>query len=306
MSSQDNSVKRKRQRSTIRDPNPERIRITDRDMEILCWLNKVRMLTIDQIQSVFFASEDEPRSGWRSARHRMRKLFDHKLVAKIQKPFSSVGDNSYVYSLDELGALTVQRYLEDSDSKLIWQPHHNNIKGLHIPHYEATNNLWVVLHKLNQREKIRLHTWYSDMQFKSEPLKNHLPFNSLYTSKKRKFVEPDGFYAYSLPNMTAPHAFFVEVDTGEEALPVVENKFKVYHAYRLSEESKDFYGVTKWRLLIITSSAGRLKNIMKKAAKVGCEHYCWFTTLDNLDIWNPSKYFQNIWMVVGRDGFYSL
>lgn len=98
---------------------------------------------------------------------------------------------------------------------------------------------------------------------------------------------PDGYAEVATPGQSA--AMFLEVDLGTEALRIWAGKINAYLLYAASGEFERRFQQTRFRVLVVANSEGRLESIRKVTAAV-TEKVFWFATLESISrdgFWSP-------------------
>lgn len=217
------------------------------------------------------------------------------------------GRHPAVYALDEIGADEVANQLEIDRADVGWKPYHNKLGYRELEHRLTISELWVVVALLERENKLGLVNWIDEMTFKSASMKDKVPY--IMRGVVKSLREPDGYGALLFPPISeppAPNHFFLEVDTGKKNNTVWQAKVRAYQHFRHSGLSKKYYDAQHFRVLTITSTKRRLNNLRKTTVKAGGDDYFWFTTQDNIDIWNPDKFLVPIWSVATQEGLHSL
>ena len=90
--------------------------VTDRDREILRLIRWHRVLTTNQVATMFFSDKN-------TAQHRLTRLYELRLVERF-RPFRSGREGEYHYVLDQLGAYIVAAMRSDdfdAEVKVRWR-----------------------------------------------------------------------------------------------------------------------------------------------------------------------------------------
>lgn len=98
---------------------------------------------------------------------------------------------------------------------------------------------------------------------------------------------PDGYAEIAAPEKAI--GMFFEMDLGTEALRVWKDKLDAYLHYAASGYFGRHFHLSRFRVLVVTKSAGRLDSLRKTTASV-TEKVFWFTTLESIDrcgFWSP-------------------
>ena len=114
---------------------------------------------------------------------------------------------------------------------------------------------------------------------------------------------------------TAPSSYYVLEREKQDIVPVVKNiniaeqsqQGRILHnnKYRLTDETKDYNGVTLYRIQAIkdfdTIKAGDFGGWVEKEANLSQEGYCWI--FDNAMVYGNARVFDNAWVAVNARVF---
>jgi hypothetical protein len=95
---------------------------------------------------------------------------------------------------------------------------------------------------------------------------------------------------------------FCEVDRGSEPLKTWKKKTELYLKLAISGEFEKLFGQSRFRVLVITFSERRLRNIRRTVAKQ-TDKIFWFSTFDNI---NREGLWSSIWLRPSGDSELSL
>ena len=115
-------------------------------------------------------------------------------------------------------------------------------------------------------------------------------------------VAPDGFFG--LRDAKGRSNFFVEADRGTMTLKRFTRKLQAYAAYFRGKKQEEKLGIRFFRVLTITSSAARCRNLVQAATaaedvrEVG--RLFLFATEQDLPLSSPGSVFTKIWTAPGR------
>ena len=188
--------------------------LTERDWRLLGWLHDHRVLTSFQIAHALFPSLNY-------AQRRLTTLTELHLVERF-RPFRLAGGSyPYHYALAHLGALIVTASRGqapprrgDSTARL-----HRIATSRNLDHRLGVNQFFTDLagHERTHPET-RLHHWWPDTRLRSFSPPGTMTIATIHA---------DGLGVWSEHDRTV--AFYLEHDTGTEALPVLVDKL---HGYR--------------------------------------------------------------------------
>jgi len=117
-------------------------------------------------------------------------------------------------------------------------------------------------------------------------------------------VAADGFFAMQNAQGRRSH-LFVEADCGSMQIQRFILKLQAYAAYWRAGKHTEKFGIKNFRVLTVTSSAARCKNLREaaKAAediRAGASLFL-FATEKDLPLSSPESVFAKIWTMCGRD-----
>jgi hypothetical protein len=275
------------------------MRLTVRDRRIVLAVHKFRLLSSPQIEALFFQSE-KPRGRKTSCQRRLQLLYHHGFLDRIQLPIVlGEGRHPYVYALDEVGVDLVASVTELDRAEIGWKPANNILGPQFVTHALAINDLRVVVTCLTRGPRFSLKGWIDEGQFRSAAMKQRVPFRLRGARVVRNY--PDGYFALGVAQASKPAHFFLEVDQGTMTNTRWRDKVKAYVEFRNRGLSRQHFSTRKFRLLAVTTSSRRLRNLKRATELAGGDHYFWFTTQENVDIWNPEQLLEPVWSVATKD-----
>ncbi len=287
-----------------RSKQPPAMRLTNRDKAIVFAVYQYRLLSSHQIEALLFSSEKK--HGKRTVcQRRLQLLFHHRYLNRL--PITLImgeGRQPIVYVLDRRGADLVASLKEVDRANLGWQPKFNQAGMPFIQHSLAINDVRLIVHRLMDLGHWQVNEWIDDNDFKKAKFKKKVPYRT--QGARVISILPDSFFRLDLPDQKQDAFFFLEVDQGTMVNSRWGDKVKAYSQFRRTRAAYKHYGTYNFRVLTITPSSARLRNLMKTTERVGGDHYFWFTTQEDLNIWQPESFLDEIWSVVGRDGKHSL
>ncbi len=248
---------------------PSRMRLTERDVDILEAVHQYRVLRQDQIQTLFFGTKA-------AAQRVLVRLYDHGFLERKFLPVL-YGRSPTLYVLDKRGAdvLRSERGYED----LIWYSSNKDLKTDFIEHTTAINDFRLSVVVSARKQGLELITWASESQLKSDYDRVRIG-----NGKRPVSLIPDSYFAVSTPAGKAH--FFVEIDRGTETLDRFRQKVRAYVAYYESGGYEKRYGTRSIRILTVATGEGRLANLRAATAQVtgetGGRRRFWFALASNL------------------------
>jgi hypothetical protein len=85
-----------------------------------------------------------------------------------------------------------------------------------------------------------------------------------------------------------------------------QEKIKAYIEFRDRGLSERHFGTRNFRLLTVTTTERRLKNLKRATEKAGGDHRFWFAVHESIDIWQPRRLLMPVWLVATKDDEQSL
>lgn len=270
-----------------RADNPPAIVLQERDRQLITTLHRYRFLTREQIERLFFHTTAR-------ANHRLKQLFHTGYLSRVFIP-SAVGSFQGVYSLAEGGAKEAAIILGIDKAEIKWQKN-NKVKPLFLEHALAISEFRLALEaaaRLHSDHQLLL--WFSEEECKDT-------FNIWDPRKQQrltKTLNPDAYGQYRFDQSF--FSFFLETDRGTMSNGRVKDKILRYRQYQESGAYESHYGLQFFRVLIVTLTEKRLKNLKKIAEKIGASNV-WFATL--------TKVKENVlgftWQKAGSEKLHSL
>jgi hypothetical protein len=268
--------------------------LTERDCELIRMVNDCRLLRTDQIAALFFGSRS-------TAQYRLARLFQHEF---LERHFLSVvsgapGKSPALYTIGKRGAQTlVERYgYERGDLRL---PKRGTLGWHLVEHLLAVNDVRVAITCAARQDGLTLETWLDETTFRAQP--EYVTVTDQRGKTHQKPVFPDGYCCLQTPHGTA--RFFLEVDRGTEPLAKFSPQIAIYEAYVASGQYHARFQAKSLRILVVTTTARRLHNLLRVTQQVGGKRKYWFTTFDRITA--QSVLTAPIWQHLGQEGLFAL
>lgn len=275
------------------------MRLTKRDVQIVQTVSTYRLLSSTQIEALLFQS-DKPRGRQSSCQRRLQLLYHHGYLDRLRMPvILGEGRFPHVYVLDQTGATLVAATLGIDRAEVGWRPHHNLLESPFIFHTLAINDVRVVVTLLAQKGHFEVVEWIDEASFRAT--KEKVPFRMRGVQVVRNY--PDGYFRLTLPHQTQTAHFFLEVDQGTMSLTRWKEKVQAYAEFRARGLAQHHFDTRNFRVLAVTTTTQRLSNLKRASEQAGADHFFWFTTQAQVDIWNPGQLLQPIWSVATQDSY---
>jgi hypothetical protein len=200
----------------------------ERDLAVLDSLQRVRLLTTDQIRRLHFA-ENAVRAQSRRTRELLRRLHGLKLIVRLGRQIGGIkaGSSGYVFGLTGLGLSVLDVPIGQRRRRTVWEA-----KPYFQDHMLAVSELYVRLVETSRASDTDL------LAFDAEP------------ACWRRFtgsggepitLKPDAFVRVGIGDYEL--ASFVEIDLGTESLPTIRRKCQVFLSYWRSGVEQQRHGV---------------------------------------------------------------
>lgn len=209
-------------------------RMSDRDWQIVCEINRLRVATGQQLERLCFSELATDRSRTTTRSRVLARLVQWRVLVSVGRRIGGTekGSTAQVFALDTAGQrLLAQQQLADGEKVRVRRPGPPGVYSLR--HLLAVTELYVKLTELARACGFSLAT------FKAEP-GAHWP-NGL-----GGWLKPDAYAV--LERGTICDHWWIEVDLATESLPVVRAKLQTYLDFqRRGQRGPD--DVTPWVLV---------------------------------------------------------
>lgn len=279
--------KRQRARRDERLANPPKIRLTERDLDIVQAVYECRVLTTQHLQTLFFPSAH-------TAYARLSALYHHGLLErKFLGLYADKMNTPILYILDKRGAelLRAERGIE-----VVWTRDSRLLTTTFLEHTLAINTVRVAVMKACQTTAgISLLTWQGENDLKADY--DRVNIRSESGRLVNVSVIPDSYFALQTPHGAAH--FFLELDRGTMTTKRFKTKIVAYQTYYAGGGYVRRFGARSLRVLTVTTSAIRAENLRLVAEQAGGKQRYWFTALERVQ---PDTVLHDpIWQVATRE-----
>lgn len=233
-----------------------------------------RALTSDQLSVLFWGQE---KANTR-CRERLRLLSEHGFLERAEQPVTlAEGRRPRVYFLDRSGLEVAAATLAVEPSAIDWKKSYNTVKWLFLDHLLATNDIRVRLEHAAPQLGLTLTDWRDDKTLST--YKDEVTVTGPEGRGHRVTIGPDGYVALTDRDGSTQHRAFVEADRATESLTRWREKVTGYLAYFRTPAFRDRYHARKpFRVLAVTTTPERMKNMKAVTEEVGGRSWFWFTT----------------------------
>lgn len=213
--------------------------LSDRDLALLHDLDRLRVLSAQQVQRLHFTS-GSPLTMARRCRRQLRRLSEHGVLHRYERTIGGVraGSSGFIYALTPQG----HRLVSGSDGQRRRRPAEPSAPFMR--HRLAISELYVQLHEGERVGRFEL------TSFEAEPACWRTSRDGLRTS----LLKPDAFV--QLSTSVFEELAFVEVDLGSESRSVLTRKADAYQAYWQTGREQHQRGVFP-RVVFLTNDAKR-------------------------------------------------
>lgn len=237
-------------------------------------------------------------------------LFHHGFLHRLERPqLLSQGRLPFVYFLDISGARLVCEVLGIDMEDLDWHPRDNTVSHLFLEHLLATNDVRIAITTAVQQHGWTIETWHDDRTLKRTHAKDAVTITGPQGGQQRVAVIPDGYFYLKASEYDYHH--FLEIDmsttTGQSSVWGRRDwakKILAYLEYHRSGKYAERYDTQSMRVLTVTTTQKRLRNLKAITEKTGGKARFWFTTFERVAAGDVLT--TPIWEVAGKDGLHTL
>ena len=276
-----------------RAKNPPPMKLTDRDKRIIEWVYLFRFLTRDQIKLLEFENASKT-----ACQRRLSLLYHNKYLSAIHKPtHAGYGSSKRAYCLSKRGKEVVSFIYDGMDPKNIkWKKKHNKVEIYFLEHTLAVNDVRVAF-TISARRLGYILEWTPEWELKALKEKARDPENP----GKSLAITPDGYFFLKGDGKKA--SFFIEADRATETNRRWKDKVRGYVEYVKTGQYYKRYKAESLRVLTVTTTQERLKNLLSTTKNVKGASFFWFTTKEQI---NNNVIINPIWRRTDKKGVYRL
>ena len=261
------------------------MQLTERDRQVICAVYEHRFLRRDQIQALFFPSQN-------TANQRLLHLYQHGFLFRHLPPVRlGEGRQQAIYALDEGGADLVAAEGGMDREGVRWRKKDNQASFLFLDHTLHINDFRIAITLAVEKRGHRVLRWYDERDIKATGERVSMP------GKQRHYlpVTPDAFFEVDLGDRQA--GFFLEMDMGTMTNKRFKNKVRAYIIYKTKGYYERKFGTPSLRVLTLTTSQRRLRNLKRATERAGGRSLFWFTTFEAL---SAGQITQSVWHIAGQ------
>jgi hypothetical protein len=303
----------KRRKLLRRSPseNTPPVRLTERDLAIIDAVYTYRALTTNQIQQLLFpvVTGGSVRGRLVHCQHRLKLLYHNGYLTRDERPTKlSEGRQALIYFLDKLGAQAIAAYRHVALEELDWRPRDNTAGASHLflDHLLHTNDVRIALQLAAATDGWDIVRWLDDRTLRRREMKEYV---ALPETGEHVAIVPDGFFSLARERDIYHH--FIEADlatvvglSSKSGRRDWARKVRAYLAYFQSGQYAKRYKAQSFRVLTVTTGAGRLENLLRITEEAGGKSIFWFTTYEALSA--QPFVAAPIWSVANREGLSAL
>src|SRR5258708_3953895 len=279
-------MKQTHQRRDRRDPQPRRMRLTERDAETILAVYNYRVLTLDQIHKLIFRDIQDTRWVQRS----LARLYHHKLLARVFLPVIT-GSSPTMYVLDRKGVELLHTHFGLEDLK--WYPSSKTLKTMFLEHTIAINDFRISVTKACALHGYKLRAWVTESEVKAHI--DRVTVRSKRGTSRKIPIVPDSYFILDTPKGRAH--FFLELDRSTMPSKSFRSKVAGFIEYYKSGAYERQYKTKSLSVLTVTTSQRRLNNLKRVTEDEGGKDWFLFGVLDELTpevvltspIWKPAS-----------------
>jgi DNA-binding Lrp family transcriptional regulator len=253
------------------------VQLTPRDAEILRAVNRHRFLRSQQIADLVGGSRQQ-------LLRRLQKLYHHRY---LERPacqldyYQQPGSRSIAYGLASRGAAHLRRVDESPSLRRDWVSRNRSVRRLFLEHALMVSDIMVALEiACRERTDVRLLIEH-EIPLPLATRAQHAPFKWTVTGSGREklAVIPDRVFALEYGYNRERILCFLEADRGtmpveraKDGVSCIARKFRAYAQTWKAGIYRSRFGALRIRVLTVTTSESRCKNIRSAASSVSGGH----------------------------------
>ena len=253
-----------------RSDAPIPMQLTKRDLHLLAQVGRHRFLSSAQLAALDGGSRQ-------NVSRCLRALFDHGYLDRPKAQLAAMpieGPQALVYGLAPKGARALREYGHRLNGRGDWTEKNKRAGAIFIEHTLAVADFMTALElSCRARPGIELILDHAIIADAPEQTRNaREPLRWVIRPEQGRndvwSVVPDGLFALSFADGTSAY-FLLEIDRG--TIPIVRNsldhrsltrKFETYYHGWLAGRHVEQFGVKQMRVLMVTESAERVRNML--------------------------------------------
>jgi hypothetical protein len=274
--------------------NPPRMHLTARDMEVILAVRDFRVLRRDQIQRLYFPSQN-------TANYRLQRLYQHGYVERRWRPVEfGEGTGQALYLLGRRAIQLLAQDATDAGRLTRRRGASHTLRSPFLQHTLAVNDVRVAFSLCAQREGYGIKKWVTEDGLKGAS--EDICSDTTSGTSHQGAMIADAYFVMQLGDRRAH--FLLEVDRATETSRRWARRVGAYLAYTASGEYTRRFGTTSLRILVVTTTSQRLENLKRATEQAGASSLFWFTTLERVRA--DTVVTGAIWRVAGHAGVTAL
>ena len=276
--------------------------LQERDLKILEMVHEYRFLRSDQIAALVQKDGVKLRTN-QVILKRLQKLFHNGQLdrPRDQIRYDMMGTDKMIYALANGGADVLAEKRGIDRGKIEWSKKNREVKRPHLWHVMIVSQFRACLAlALKKRKDAELLFWRQ-----GDEIRDFVKVEDKKGKESRRAVWPDGFFGLNTPRGRI--YFFLEADRSTMINARFLDKMRRYWAYWQKKGHTEKYGIKYFRVLTITRSEQRKKNLRmatKKAdSKQKGSNMFMFACEKSYGLKEPERILQAIWQTpAGEEG----
>lgn len=265
-----------------------------RDLEVLKAVYEYRVLTHAQLTQLVFENNHPS-----IATKRLYTLFHNGYLERLFLPVrGGVAVSPTLYLLGEKGAHELS--LSGQYLNFYWAKDHLKVGTLFLSHALAISEFRLKITLACRAAGIPILEWRGERELKKDY--DRVTVISPTGSTRTIPIIPDSYFVLQTPQ--GKRHFVLELDRGTMEGKRFRAKVEGYTEYFKSGAYKERFGTKSLRVLTVTESQRRMKNLKAITERAGGRSRFWFSVLDELS--TTSVLFAPAWQVAGRDETHGL
>ena len=267
--------------------NPPRMRLTERDKQVVQAVNDFRVMRQDQVQRLFFPSRNTTQT-------RLWRLWQHRYLRREFLPvIGGIQTSPVLYVLDRRGAELLRNELGYDNESLRWS-RSQRFTHQFLEHTLGLAEIRLAVTLSCRRHNYPLKTWMDERALKAD-------YDKVQVNRRLVAVLPDAYFVIEVP--AGELHFFLEYDRGVENLRYFKRKMAAYVSYYRSGKCEARYGTNRVRALAVNEGGRtgvgrrRLANLKRVTEEVGGQLRFRFGSL--ADVVSEDVLSAAIWQVAG-------
>lgn len=284
-------MRRQRTRRDERVVAPRPIQLQPRDLDIMEAVHSYQVLSTQHLRTLYFSSLHQ-------AYARLAALYHHGF---LDRRFLGVradkNTTPILYVLDKRGAECLRK---ERGIDVSWSKRTKPVTTTFLEHTLAINTFRIAIAKACMSPGFSLLKWLGENELKADY--DYVTLRSSTGRLRRVSVIPDSYFVLSTPKGIA-HCF-LELDRGTMTTQRFKTKIEAYQVYYASGAYERRFATKSLRVLTVTASEARAKNLYRVTEQAHGKQRYWFTTLSEV---TPETVLRSpIWRVATNDAAHAL